>query len=251
MKIVVKGIEFRFNFISMMFFLTALSILISLGFWQLNRADEKKTFLLKQHLSGAKESIKLSALLDISSDDLRYRKTEMTGEYDEQHQFLIDNQINNGQAGFFVMTPYKIDGLKKAVLVNRGWIPMTKDRQILPNVTISTLIAKVKGRINNFPVVGIRLKGAEIPTQGWPSIVQVVDSQVLSEKLGYSILPFQIELDTEMKDGYSRDWKKQTIMLPEKHLAYAVQWFGLAITLTVLFIWFNRTKLNERTTEKK
>jgi surfeit locus 1 family protein len=43
-----------------------------------------------------------------------------------------------------------------------------------------------------------------------------------------------------MEEGYSRDWKKKSVMLPEKHIAYAVQWFGLAITLTVLFIGFNK-----------
>ncbi len=240
MKIAVADIEFRFSFISVLFYLIVITILISLGFWQLARAEEKKEILLKQQLSGAKKSIKFSSLIDLSSYRLRYRETEMTGQYDQQHQFLIDNQINNGQAGFFVMTPYKVDGMNKAVLINRGWIPITKDRRVLPNVTISTLTTAVKGRINNFPVVGIRLDGAEIPTEGWPSIVQVVDSQVLSKKLGYSLFPFQIELDSKMKDGYSRNWKKKSVMLPEKHIAYAVQWFGLAITLTILFIWFSK-----------
>lgn len=240
MKIAVADIEFRFRFISVLFYLIVVTILISLGFWQLARAEGKKEILLKKQLSGAKKSIKLSSLIDLSSDKLRFRETEMAGQYDQQHQFLIDNQINNGQAGFFVMTPFKVDGMNKAVLINRGWVPITKDRRVFPNVTISTLTTAVKGRINNFPVVGIHLDGAEIPTEGWPSIVQVVDSQVLSKKLGYSLFPFQIELDSKMKDGYSRNWKKKSVMLPEKHIAYAVQWFGLAITLTILFIWFSK-----------
>jgi len=240
MKVAVAGIEFRFGFISILFYLIMVTLLVSLGFWQLDRADEKEQLLLKKHSSKVKGSIKLSSLLDISSDDLRYRKTEINGQYDQQHQFLIDNQINNGQAGYFVMTPYKIKGMNKAVLVNRGWIPLTMDRKILPDVSIFNETDNVKGRINDFPVVGIRLEGAEVPAKGWPSIVQVVDSKVLSRKLGYSILPFQIELDDEMKDGYSREWKKKSVMLPEKHIAYAVQWFGLAITLTVLFLGFSR-----------
>ncbi|MCK5478893.1 MAG: SURF1 family protein, partial [Methylococcales bacterium] len=172
-------------------------------------------------------------------EDLRYRKIELTGEYDEQHQFLIDNQIVNGQAGYFVMTPLKIDGVNKTVLVNRGWVALNKDRQILPKLSVTTLNTTLKGRINNFPVVGIRLAGAEIPTEGWPSVVQVVDINILSKKLSVSLLPFQIELNADMNNGYKREWKKSTIMPPEKHIAYAVQWFGLAITLTVLFIWFS------------
>ena len=136
-----------------------------------------------------------------------------------------------------------IDGMDKAVLVNRGWVLLNKDRRVLPDLSISTLKTTVTGRINHFPVVGIRLAGAETPTNGWPSVVQVVDSNVLSEKSGYTLLPFQIELDVDMANGYLRDWKKSAVMPPEKHIAYAVQWFGLAITLTILFIGFSRKKV--------
>ncbi len=240
MKISVLGTDFRFSFFSIVLYIALLIFLVSLGFWQLSRAEEKEALLLEQHVSGSKKVIKLSSLLDLDLDNIRYRKTVITGEYDLKHQFLIDNQIYKGQAGYFVMTPYKIKGLKKAVLVNRGWVPLTKDRRILPDVTINKSMPVLKGRINNFPVVGIRLEGAEIPTEGWPSVVQVVDSPILSKKTGYTLLPFQLELNTEMAEGYTRDWKRRSVMPPEKHIAYAVQWFGLAITLTILFIWFSK-----------
>ena len=239
MKITVGQSMFKLSFISFLFYLMVVTLLISLGFWQLGRADEKKVFLEKQKISAEKDNIDIKSALTTIPEDLRYRKIELTGEYDEQHQFLIDNQIVNGQAGYFVMTPLKIDGVNKTVLVNRGWVALNKDRQILPKLSVTTLNTTLKGRINNFPVVGIRLAGAEIPTEGWPSVVQVVDINILSKKLSVSLLPFQIELNADMNNGYKREWKKSTIMPPEKHIAYAVQWFGLAITLTVLFIWFS------------
>ena len=239
MKITVGQSIFKLSFMSFLFYLMVVTLLISLGFWQLGRADEKKVFLEKQKISAEKDIINIKSVLATIPEDLRYRKIELTGEYDEQHQFLIDNQIVNGQAGYFVMTPLKIDGVNKTVLVNRGWVALNKDRQILPKLSVTTLNTTLKGRINNFPVVGIRLAGAEIPTEGWPSVVQVVDINILSKKLSVSLLPFQIELNADMNNGYKREWKKSTIMPPEKHIAYAVQWFGLAITLTVLFIWFS------------
>lgn len=243
MKIVISTMVFKFNIKILLLYLTLLTLLIYLGFWQLGRANEKTAFLEKQQLSLAKPVIKtVSAInVEVEVEDLRYRKVELSGEYDFEYQFLIDNQILNGQAGYFVMTPFKLDKYPdKAVLVNRGWLALNKDRRILPELSISTLSTKVLGRINNFPVVGIRLAGAEIPTETWPSVVQVIDNNVLSKKLGYSLLPFQIELDADSADGYSREWKKNTIIPPEKHIAYAVQWFGLAITLTILFIWISR-----------
>lgn len=240
MKIAVAGIVFKFNLVSGVLFLAVLILLVLLGFWQLGRADEKKFFLEQQQLAIDKEGVNLLTLIDDDPQDLRYRKTEITGGYDQEHQYLIDNQIVNGQAGYFVMTPFMLKGMKKAVLVNRGWVPLNKNRRALPDIRIKTEKNILIGRINNFPVVGIKLAGAEVPTENWPSVVQVVDIEVLSAKLGYPLFPFQVELDPAMSDGYVRDWKKSTVMSPEKHIAYAVQWFGLAITLIILFISFSR-----------
>lgn len=241
MKIVVSTIVFKFNLTPFLLYLTLLIFLIFLGFWQLGRADEKRDFLEKRQLSASKKVIKSVYEIDDEAGELRYRKVELSGHYDYEHQFLIDNQILNGQAGYFVMTPFKLNNLtNKAVLVNRGWVALNKDRRILPELSIVTLSTTIAGRINTFPVVGIRLAGAEIPTKTWPSVVQVVDHVILSKKLAYSLFPFQIELDPDLSDGYRREWKSNTLMPPEKHIAYAVQWFGLAITLTILFIWFNK-----------
>jgi surfeit locus 1 family protein len=68
---------------------------------------------------------------------------------------------------------------------------------------------------------------------------------VLTEKLGYEIASFQLELEPESQEGYKREWKINTAIPPEKHLGYAVQWFGLALTLTALFFWISLKKRSE------
>jgi len=135
-----------------------------------------------------------------------------------------------------------LTGETKAVLVNRGWVPLNLDRSVMPDLQINNAEVTITGRINNFASVGIKLSGAEIPTAGWPSVVQVVDSHVLAKKLGYSLFQFQIELAKELPDGYKREWHTSTIMPPEQHTAYAIQWFALALTLTILFIWYGFKK---------
>jgi len=169
----------------------------------------------------------------------------VTGHYDQAHQFLIDNQINAGKAGYFVLTPFVLQGETKAVLINRGWVPLNQNRSILPDVQLKKEQTVVTGRINRFPSVGIKLAGAEIPSEGWPSVVQVVDSQVLAKKLAYSLFPFQLELDKDLPEGFKREWQTTTVMLPEQHTAYAMQWFALAFTLTILFIWYSNKRNDE------
>lgn len=234
--------KFKFSIFAILFYLLLIILLISLGYWQLGRAEEKRLILENQAQSAARQLVDLKSVIDLDLEQLRYREVQVSGHYDQAHQYLIDNQILNGQAGYFVMTPFKLDNSNHVVLINRGWVALNKDRRILPELSVNNEQAVITGRINHFPVVGIRLKGAEIPTESWPSVVQVVDSEILSKKLGYSIMPFQIELAVEMSDGYTRDWRTNTIMPPEKHVAYAVQWFGLAVTLTVLFLWFSSKK---------
>ena len=230
--------EFKISFFSIVLYFMLIALLLSLGFWQLGRAEQKKIFFNKQQLSAQMVVIKLTEDTDL--EKIEYRKVELRGYYDNTKQYLIDNQIVNGQAGYFVLTPFKIKGMDLSILVNRGWVVLNKNRLILPDIPVEERQRTILGRIKHFPAVGIQLAGAEIPTKGWPSVVQVVDSHVLAEKLGYPLFSFQIELDQIMSDGYSREWKKNTIMPPEKHVAYAVQWFGLALTLTVLFIGFSR-----------
>lgn len=239
---------FAFNLVPTLVYVFFLILLLYLGNWQLGRAEEKRVFLLNQQQSSEKSVIDLNT--QAFTENLRHRKAAVSGAYDSEHSFLIDNQIVKGQAGYFVMTPFKIQGTDQSVLVNRGWVRLNKDRRILPDVAMKMTVAikQIDGRINHFPVVGIHLAGAEIPTDNWPSVVQVVDANILSKKLGYSLLPIQMELSDQADNGFLRDWKNSQVLIPpEKHIAYAVQWFGLAITLTILFIWFSKIK-NERTT---
>ena len=213
--------------------------------WQLDRAEQKQAFFKAQEQGEATEPLHLSAAIENNTEALRYRKVKAAGRYDESHQFLIDNQISEGKAGYFVLTPFILKGEAKAVLVNRGWVPLNQDRSVLPDLPISQAETSISGRINNFPSVGIKLAGAELPTDTWPAVVQVVDSEILAKKLGYPLFQFQVELDKDLPDGFKREWQTTTIMLPEQHTAYAVQWFALALTLTILFIWYSRKKKDE------
>jgi len=70
----------------------------------------------------------------------------------------------------------------------------------------------------------------------------LVDVNILAKKLTYPLMPFQIELDKDQQSGFKRDWQTTTVMLPEQHIAYAIQWFALAFTLTILFIGYSFKK---------
>ncbi len=223
-------------------YLCLLPVLLALGNWQLGRAEAKRELIQQQQQRAASDVLDFTAAIAADAEALRYRRVEITGQYDPAHQFLLDNQISEGKAGYYILTPFLVQGTEQAVLINRGWVPVNRNRLILPDLPIHTLETTLTGRINYFPVVGIKLAGAEIPGDGWPSLVQVADSEMLAKKLGYALLPFQVELDKDLADGFKREWQTATVMPPEQHIAYALQWFGLALTLTILFFWYSFKK---------
>lgn len=242
MIIKTKRYSIKFTKLPTLIFLCLLSLLLSLGIWQTNRATEKRSLLQQQEHNQTAEAIPLSASTEDNVESLRYRKLSVTGRYDIAHQFLIDNQISEAKVGYFVLTPFRLANENKVILVNRGWIPANPDRTRLPDISMTAESTIITGRANAFPSVGIKLEGAEIPSDTTPSVVQVVNPDILAKKLGYAVFSFQLELDKTQPNGFKREWHITTLMPPEQHTAYATQWFALAFTLTVLFIVFSIKK---------
>ena len=211
-----------------------LPLFTALGFWQLRRADEKET--LQRQREQRQSLPALQANEAFTTPDNRYRRVELAGEWDAGRQFLLDNQIHNQQAGYQVLTPLRLAG-GGAVLVNRGWLPLGADRRRLPELALQPAKVQIKGLIDTFPGVGFKLKGAEIPTPGWPAVAQLLDAERLSERLGYRLPPYQVLLAPDEPDGYAREWK-QASLNPEKNQGYALQWFAFAAALSVLYVWF-------------
>ncbi len=226
-------------------FLVLMPILIALGMWQLGRAEQKRLILAELAQRQQDTKLQLRGDITVSPDSLRFRKVSVSGVYDVAHQFLLDNQIVAGKAGYFVLTPLLIGGSNKAVLVNRGWVPAGPDRSLLPDISLQANKVDISGRINRFPGIGLQLSGAEKPSDGWPSRLQLVYTKVLEKKLGYALFDFQVQLDEDQVNGFKRDWHTVVAMPPEKHVAYAMQWFGLALTLIILFLYYSCKKVRD------
>ncbi len=228
----------KIKIIPLLVFICLFTLLLRLGFWQLSRAEEKREFLENQFQSMQKEVLPITELL-MEKKESRYRRVILEGHYDTEHQFLLDNQFHEGKVGYLVLTPFILTATNQTILVNRGWILMDKNRMQLPDIKFTPTQGKlfIEGVINHFPQVGLVLKGADEPQKGWPSVVQLINTEKITHKLHQPIVGFQVQLSSEEPYGYVRDWKITTRMPPEKHIAYAFQWFALAVTLTLLALW--------------
>lgn len=215
-------------------FLAALTLFANLGLWQIRRAGEKEALMEAREQRGREEPVRLSGI-EAGADELRFRRVEVLGEYDADHQFLVDNRIHDGQPGYLVLTPLRIAGSDRAVLVDRGWVPLGADRTRPPEIGLTRRAVRVTGVADYFPRVGFKLRGAEIPGPGWPALVQVAEPARLAERLGYPVLPYQVLLDSAAPDGYVRAWREVPLD-PGKNRGYALQWFLFAAVAAVLYL---------------
>ena len=213
-----------------------LALLVSLGRWQLHRAAEKRV-LFDSFAAGSGAT----RALDLETPKLpRYSQVEAAGHYDDTRQILIDNMINADRAGYFVITPFSLQG-GGWVLVNRGWIPLGKSRADRPAIPVAGDPRRIRGRADNLPSPGIRLGKpaalappypvvANFPTQ--PDIAQ------LFKESQWTPAADSILLDPAEADGFVRNWGPPGFP-PIRHIGYAVQWFGLALALAVIYVVTN------------
>jgi surfeit locus 1 family protein len=214
-----------------------IAMLLSLGRWQLNRADEKRALY-----DSFAQGTDATQTIDLKSGQLpRYQHIEAGGQYDSTRQILIDNMSNSeGRAGYFVITPFKLTG-GGWILVNRGWIPVGAGRGSRPPVAVTAETRQLHGRTDNLPRPGIQLGERTALSPPYPIVANFPThaeiAQLLQER-SWSAAADVVLLDPGEPDGYLREWTAPGFP-PMRHVAYAVQWFALALTLAVIYVVTN------------
>ena len=108
-----------------------LPVLIALGFWQLDRAEQKGELVAA--FQGMADAPPIAVDVGrMNERPAQYRAVVAAGEYLAERSLLQDNKTHKGRAGYHVLTPLRIEASEAAVLVNRGWVPAGRTRDTLP-----------------------------------------------------------------------------------------------------------------------
>ncbi|WP_431288653.1 SURF1 family protein [Roseateles chitinivorans] len=233
---------------------------LSLGAWQLDRADQKKTMQRAIDERGQEASLATAALPSAEqppSSALEHRRAVLTGEWDAAHTVYLDNRVMDGHTGFYVVTPLKLAGRHDAILVQRGWGPRNvAQREALPPVLTPAGEVRIEGRLAASVSKAYAL-GRDAETG---PIRQNVDLAGLQAETGLRLLPLvllQTEPDRraasegaapavfaapatpagDAGDGLHRHWPPPAVDI-HKHYGYAFQWFALAALILGLYVWF-------------
>lgn len=229
-----KRLQFTPNWRASLLAVLLLPVVISLGFWQLDRAEEKRQLQdLFEHrqLAGP---VALEALN--TQADLRYQSVTLRGEFVNEKAVLLDNRIYQGRFGYEIITPFRLVDSKTMVLVNRGWLEGDISRRSLPAIkAIAGEIALI-GEV--YVPQGDVMLLADESASGWPRVMQSLNIEALQKEFEQTLFPYSVRIKQISAASYTPNWVVVNLQ-PEKHTGYAVQWFAMAVALLVIGLLAN------------
>jgi surfeit locus 1 family protein len=180
-----------------------MAVTASLGFWQLDRARQKIALQEQVDQRAQLPSWQASDLLGASDPtEGVHRPVQIRGTWVKEASVYLDNRQMAARNGFILVTPLKLSGSSRSVLVQRGWVPRDFiDRSRVPSI--------------------------DTP----PGEVQV------ERETGLNLLVVSVQQTGASPEGLLREWPRPAVGV-DKHHGYAFQWFGLCTLAGLLYFWF-------------
>ena len=226
-------LEFDFEWRITLFTLVMLPLLISLGFWQMQRADEKAVLATAFEQQQALPPAPLAELWNEEATALAYRPVLLEGRYREGQHFLLDNRMLQGKFGNEALTVFELTSGGLA-LVNRGWLPADASRREIPQVSDIGGEVRLTGHVYVSPGKPYLLADEAIP-ESWPRRLQAVEMDKIAGSLAGRLFPYPVRIDSGQPGALAVDWQVINVS-PAKHQGYAVQWLAMALALALIYL---------------
>lgn len=230
---------FRPKLIPTLMTIPSLIILVMLGTWQMQRLEWKTTLIEQLTSRQEQPPISLTFPLDPTQiDELKYRITELRGTFlhdKEIHLYTGTIKIKN-KRGFYIITPFQLEGSDVVVAVNRGWVPNDlKDADTRPESLVEG-VQTIRGM----------LSPSESPTWFTPdndyahNVWIWMDLDAMRTYLNLPVAPLALLQKDSLTDGLYPIPPATHVTLRNDHLQYAITWYSLAIALLVIYILYHR-----------
>jgi surfeit locus 1 family protein len=225
----------KFPWLFTLLWLGILAVMVSAGFWQLGRAEEKRQ--IQQRL--AAEQPERPVFREDWQNLQAFAPVSIYGRFEPVH-FLLSNQIIDGQVGYFAFTAFRTSE-QLLLLINRGWVA-NHDQPL----DVAPVHVELTGLVADWPRPGFQLGEQPLSDEHRQVVTYLPDDttqQWLAAQLcadrPCQVLPKVMKLDAAAPHGFVRKWQ-QPVMTPAKHQAYAVQWFSMSAVLCLVWLIFIR-----------
>lgn len=214
-----------------------LVVFISAGRWQYGKAVQKEA-----ERDAWQVSLALAARPAQAGDWNRlsgYDRVVVRGEWLPQ-RYLLDNQIRESRSGVEVYAPLRVEG-GPALLVSLGWLPYSGARREPPALAeLPTAKVELTGMLTPPTAHGLRLGRAWSDADGYPKLMPYFALDEIAADAGVALDTRVLRAQPAEGSPLQQTWHPVMSMPPERHRAYAWQWWSLAIAIVVVFLIVHR-----------
>lgn len=214
----------------------AFVILLSLGFWQIARLQEKELFLssMKNNLNNPPIDIKT-----LSGNKL-YAKIRANGYFlvGKNLHLYGRRSMSTEKDGYYLVTPFQTDD-NKIILVVLGWFA-GRHKKNIDNIIDNSM--EITGVILPGEKTKLFVLDNDVKNNVWFTLDLTQASDVLGLKLEDFYLV--MEGNNNRSDILKSLSIENLLNVRNNHLEYAITWFALAISLAVIFVIYHLSKRN-------
>jgi len=223
--------------------LAGVALFVRLGVWQLDRANQAQQ-LLAAFDAAPKAAFEDFAAVRAAPPADRFPHVRVSGQFLADRGYLRDEQMRDGKRGVEAYAAFASNGTDEVLLVDRGWIAWSHEPGTHPALPpLPQGEATLTGVYAPFPGNGIRVGGNALTRQTeWPKLTLAIDAEEIAADLNRPLLPRVLLLDADGAAGFVRSWTP-SVMPPERHRGYAVQWFAFAVAAIVIFVLLHYKKV--------
>ncbi len=225
--------------------LPALAILLALGTWQMQRKEWKEDLIAKITARTHQPPVALAEIEKSSAADAEYARARARGTFRHESEQLLWEPDPKQGPGYHVYTPLRLaDG--RFILVNRGYVtealksPSSRAAGQLPGE------AEIVGLLRAPPQRGTFDPDRDAKGVWYWRDFDGMARAALGADAGKAVRLF---LDAEATPANPGGWPQggtTRLTLPNRHLEYALTWYGLAATLVAVLIAFIASRLRAR-----
>ena len=206
--------------------LVAACVFLRLGFWQLERLNQRKSTnatIAHQRLSNPVAV----AALPRDTGEAHYRGARVDGVFDYEHELVYVNRTRRGSPGVELLTPVRIAGSDTAVLVNRGWVYSPDGGFVDRSRWREGGPAHVAGYVELFSTEAVPAPSPD------PRRMRRMNRDAIQARIPYPIAAFYVVVVGDTADR-SHPARRDLPALDEgPHRSYALQWFSFAVIALV------------------
>jgi surfeit locus 1 family protein len=214
--------------------LAGIAVTFRLGAWQLDRGQRRDAMQQAIEQREKMPVLQQGSLVAADAKELVHRTVVLRGTWDGKHTVFLDNRQMRSAPGFYVLTPMRLEGSAKHVLVQRGWVPRNFDhREQLPPVETPPGVVDVHGRVAPGPARLYEFKEA-----GHGPIRQNLDIAAFRAETGLDLVDVSVvQTAPPASEGLLRDWPRPGSG-SDRNYGYAFQWWAMSAAIAILYVWF-------------